>query len=613
MAEDDPPWIFACNCEGTEQLQQEVTMNRCSEKTWRISHNFPGKSEVKVLFEEKGMICREADFRYTSSAGEKEERRITVEFSFPVLDISGRWYPSCGFDRSIKADWFPEVESMTSISAPVICFFNGKGENRHTIALSEVKQKVAMRYGIHEENGVMLCRIDMILPRGLFLQGYKLRIWESAREEPYWNTLADVRKWWEAAPEWQMMEVPGEARKPFYSFWYSKHQSVDADTVEKECRLAADMGFTSVIVDDGWQTDDNSRGYAFCGDWEPAVKKFPDFAQHVRKVRDMGLKYLMWFSVPYVGKRTKAWERFGHKLLYWNELQQAGVLDIRYPQVREYLKGIYLKAVKDWGIDGLKLDFIDEFYLYDESPMFTEGMDCADVQEALDILLTEVKEVLTSVRPDILIEFRQKYIGPQIRKYGNLLRVSDCPGSGISNRVGIVDLRLLSGATAVHSDMLMWHEEEKTEDAALQVLSCIFSTVQISVSLENITEDMKRMLLFWMSFMQTNEKLLQESQIKPQEPENLYPQVLVEDEETQILVQYSRGRTVDLRRVSKCMYYVHGVKEEEVCIQLDADHRMDFRIKDCRGDILDEGSWENISMANITVPTGGLVKFIKEE
>ncbi|ANU76872.1 hypothetical protein [Blautia pseudococcoides] len=133
------------------------------------------------------------------------------------------------------------------------------------------------------------------------------------------------------------------------------------------------------------------------------------------------------------------------------------------------------------------------------------------------------------------------------------------------------------------------------------------------MSLENITEDMKRMLLFWMSFMQTNEKLLQESQIKPQEPENLYPQVLVEDEETQILVQYSRGRTVDLRRVSKCMYYVHGVKEEEVCIQLDADHRMDFRIKDCRGDILDEGSWENISMANITVPTGGLVKFIKEE
>ena len=118
----------------------------------------------------------------------------------------------------------------------------------------------------------------------------------------------------------------------------------------------------------------------------------------------------------------------------------------------------------------------------------------SDGQEALDVLLTEVMDELTSVRPDILIEFRQRYIGPQIRKYGNLLRVSDCPGSGISNRVGIVDLRLLSGKTAVHSDMLMWHEAETAQDAALQVLSCIFSTVQISVSLDKLTEEMKKML-----------------------------------------------------------------------------------------------------------------------
>ena len=124
--------------------------------------------------------------------------------------------------------------------------------------------------------------------------------------------------------------------------------------------------------------------------WEPAADKFPDFSQHVKNVQDMGLKYLMWFSVPYVGKMSRAWELFKDKLLYWNEFQQAGILDIRYPKVREYLKGIYGKAVKEWGIDGLKLDFIDEFYLHPDSPSFSEGMDYADVQEALDVLLTEV-------------------------------------------------------------------------------------------------------------------------------------------------------------------------------------------------------------------------------
>lgn len=586
-------------------------MEKYRAEEWKVSSNFPAEYEIKDVYGEDGISCREVIFNYTSVQSNQEERKISVELSFPVLDICGRWYPSCGFDRALKADWFPGIESMTSVSAPVVCFFNGKGENKHTIALSEVKQKVVMNYGIHEENGVMLCRIDMVLPRGLFLHGYSLKVWESVKKEPYWDTLAQVSKWWENTPGWKMMSVPPEARKPFYSFWYSKHQTVDASNVEKESRLAADMGFTSVIVDDGWQTDDTNRGYAFCGDWEPAVNKFPDFVQHVKNVQNMGLKYFMWFSVPYVGKKAKAWNLFHDKILHWDDFQQAGILDIRYPQVREYLKGIYKKAVKEWGIDGLKLDFIDEFYLYPESPSYSEEMDYADVQEALDILLTETMEELTSVRPDIMIEFRQKYIGPQIRKYGNLLRVTDCPGSGINNRVGTVDLRLLSGKTAVHSDMLMWHKEERPEDAAMQVLSCIFSTVQISVDLECITAEMKKMLAFWMNFMQENKTLLQESQIKPLEPENLYPQVMVENEEMQILVHYSMGRTVDIRKNPGCMYYVHGVKEEEVLLRTNPDETTAYQIWDCMGEIRQSGTWNNSSFESITVPTGGLVKFQK--
>ena len=95
-----------------------------------------------------------------------------------------------------------------------------------------------------------------------------------------------------------MMKVPDAARSPFYSFWYSQHQSVDAKSVEEECRRAAKLGFSSVIVDDGWQTDDNNRGYAFCGDWEPAADKFPDFLQHV-KCSEYGpqISYVVFCSV----------------------------------------------------------------------------------------------------------------------------------------------------------------------------------------------------------------------------------------------------------------------------------------------------------------------------
>ena len=36
---------------------------------------------------------------------------------------------------------------------------------------------------------------------------------------------------------------------------------------------------------------------------------------------------------------------------------------------------------------------------------------------------------LTKIKTDVLIEFRQSYIGPLMRKYGNLFRAGDCPGS----------------------------------------------------------------------------------------------------------------------------------------------------------------------------------------
>ncbi|MBO5460721.1 MAG: alpha-galactosidase [Ruminococcus sp.] len=578
---------------------------------FKIDTSFPMNCDVKTLFEEDGVQCTLFDFQYEKETN-KGERKIAIDFSFPILDIVGKWHPVCAMDRAVKPDWFPGAESMASISAPVMCFYNGDSENKHTVALSEIKQKVTMKYGVHEEDGTMLCHTEMVLPRDSFLEGYQLKIWESVESEPYWSTLAKVSKWWETDHSLKVMQVPDCARDTLYSFWYSQHQEVTAKSVEDESRLAAKLGFSSIIVDDGWQTDDNNRGYSFCGDWEPAVNKFPDFAGHVKKVQGMGLKYMIWFSIPFVGKKAKVWDRFKDKILCYDDFQQAAVLDLRYPDVREYLKDIYKKAVREWGIDGLKLDFIDEFYLRPETPKYQEGMDYIDLQDALDVFLTEVMEELSEIRSDIMIEFRQKYIGPQIRKYGNLLRVMDCPNSGISNRVGTVDLRLLSGNTAVHSDMLMWNKDEKPEDAALQIISCLFATVQVSVDLSKISEENGRMLSYWMEFMKEHVSVLQTAQIQPLEPENLYPQVMTEDEKERIQVNYSKGRVVDLCTIPETFYYVHGTKADKVVFKMDEKQSLSWKVLDCMGNEVDNGCWCGERWAEVSVPTAGTVVIVKK-
>ena len=321
----------------------------------------------------------------------------------------------------------------------------------------------------------------------------------------------------------------------------------------------------------------------------------------------MGIKYMLWFSVPFVGKNTGCWNRFSDKLLCYDERQQAGVLDLRYPEVREYLLAVYLKAVREWDLDGLKLDFIDEFYIREGTPVWKEGMDFRDIQEALDVFMTSVRETLRKEKENLLIEFRQRYIGPNMRRYGNMFRVSDCPCSPVTNRVGCADLRLLCGHSAVHSDMLMWNRGESPEAAAIQVLSCLFGVPQISVRLADLEEGITEMLRFWLDFMRQHRALLQTTVIHAKEPENLYPEVSVENETEEILVHYSAGRVIRPAAQKEITYFVNAQHAQEQILILDPERAVSVTVKNCRGEVTETMEWNGgESLVRLSMPACGL-------
>lgn len=500
---------------------------------------------------------------------------------------------------------------MSAVSAPVISFFNEEGQNRGTFALSETLKEVRMSLGVHEEDGTMNCMVVVSLG-ALDSDCYELSLLCDDRSVRYEQAIREVGLWWEKDCGLHPASVPESAREPMYSFWYSYHQQFTDEEIEAECKRAKELGFGTVIVDDGWQTDDTNRGYGFCGDWKPAAGKIKDMHKHVEKVHQMGLKYLLWLSMPYVGIHSEMWKHFHNKLIGMDWQQNTGILDIRYPEVREYLSKVYADAVKDWDLDGLKLDFIDEFYQRKETPAVNDQMDCACIQQALDKLLAETMERLKKEKQDILIEFRQRYIGPSIRRYGNIFRVCDCPDSGISNRVGIVDLRLLSGNTAVHSDMLMWNKEEKAEVAALQVIDCLFGTMQFSVRLDSMKEEHKRMLKNYMAFMQRHQELLQQAPIIAQEPQNLYPQVCVQNEQTEITALYSRNRVVELGDTEESII-VNGSAATAVFVEAKAPLVAQVTVFDCMGTIVCSRQMNLSAVEKIICPIGGRVEIKSKE
>ena len=162
--------------------------------------------------------------------------------------------------------------------------------------------------------------------------------------------------------EWPQprLPVPEHAYDPVFCSWTAIHHDVSQDWVLRNARLAADLGFGTWLTDDGWFTDKASfADYRFTGDWQPCVAKFPDFAGHVREVQAMGLRYVLWVGPFMVGDESAAAQRHAHLLLQHDERLHYSQLSPWFRETGQVVADLLARLVGDFGLDGLKLDFID--------------------------------------------------------------------------------------------------------------------------------------------------------------------------------------------------------------------------------------------------------------
>jgi len=549
------------------------------------------ESESEELDFEVEHFKEDVDYFKISIEAEKkiDFPEVTLSFFYPLLDIQTAWHPGAGRDKSLAADWEDGFAAKAASLAPIITFLSQNDQNRLTLAYSEAMETVRFKMGVNEESGCLNCRIILFSQPSKKRKHYQAVLRVDSREIPYYQSLKDVSAWYEELDGYKPAPVSAAAKEPMYSSWYSFHQNLKAAEIEKEARKAKEFGCEAVIVDDGWQTVDNNRGYAYCGDWEAAESRIPDMKKHVEKIHKMGLKYLLWYSVPFVGIHSKAWPRFKDKLLFYAEARDAGILDPRYPEVREYLVETYKTAVRDWNLDGLKLDFIDQFAYEKESELKVEPeMDIESLDQAVDRLMFNIRENLQQLNPEIMIEFRQKYIGPYMRKYGNIFRVNDCPGDAVTNRVGTIDLRLLAGETAVHSDMLMWDPEASAASAALQLLNVLFAVPQFSMKLSQLSEKHLAVAEFWLGFWKKYKEVLLEGKLKAFSPAHLYPLISSENDQQKIIAVYDKMLVQPGKNLPPELILVNATLNEELVLDLETEFKdKNLKIYNSQGKLME--------------------------
>lgn len=549
---------------------------------------------------ENGIVFLSVELKYDEP---KTPEKFTVRWYFSAKDCAFTWNPSMADIHGLYFDWGKKIiKSRLASWMPLQQIVSRCGRNKMLVAVSDVDTPIEIGTGIREEDATLECDVSFFTLPTSPVTEYSAVIRIDTRDIEYYDGIYDSVYWWENSCGYEAASVPESARMPMDSLWYSFHQNLDKEEILKECRASRALGMETVIIDDGWQTDDNNRGYAYCGDWLVALKKMGDMAELVEDIHKIGMKVMLWYSVPFMGIYCEKYEEFKDMLLDGcGDEETFFALDPRYKKVREYLASVYENAVREWKLDGLKLDFIDSFVLKGRALEPDEKRDFQSLEDAVHALMTDIKSRLIQINPEILIEFRQSYVGPSIRKYGNMLRVGDCPCDILKNRFNIVNLRFTSGKTAVHSDMIMWNAEDTAENAALQFASILYSVPQISMRIDKLPEAHYKMLSHYLSFWKEWREVLLDGRLTAASPECEYSLVCSELGGRAVYTAYS-DRVIPVRKEKTVA--VNATACASLIIK-NAESRA-YTVVNCLGEKIREGVIES-SLQEISVDIAGMI------
>ena len=546
-------------------------------------------------------------YRITGCFGDLPPIKFSISWKIPAIDVYSVWSPSVRESHSLQPNWsMRTTRSRLASWMPLHQIISADGRNRLCISLSDVAHPISISTGICEFDSCIDCRIEFFTDLTAPMGDYEVLLRLDMRDIEYEKSLNEVTQWWENDCGYKSAFIPPAAREPVNSLWYSMHHDLNADKIVKQCEMSFEYGMKTVIIDDGWQMDkvnSVSGVYAQCGDWKPSFKKMGEMRKLSERIHNTGMKVVLWYSVPFVGVESTLYGKFSDMLLDESgDRKTYFCLDPRYKAVRDHLADTYETAVREWDLDGLKLDFIDAFCLRGKSIEKDCRRDCLSLEEAVEKLMSEIRERLIALKPDILIEFRQTYIGPAIRQYGNMLRASDCPLDAIKNRVDTANLRLTSGKTPVHSDMMMWNTSDSAENAAVQLAASLFAVPQVSVLLDELSESHRKTLKFYLGFWRRYREVLLDGEFRASNPESMYSSLTSILNGIAVTVRF----TDPVLRITESTLIAVNAGFLK-CFLICGGSGMNFRVVDCMGQTMTQGTVCGAA-AEIAVPRGGMLK-----
>lgn len=504
--------------------------------------------------------------------GDLSELAVTV--SCPASEAAGRWYPAANqYARGVMQTWNSTKETAFMYGAPIYSYYSQDDANLLCTAMYDSFTTYRICSGIDEPSQ---CIVVKFLPQLGQNSHAELRLYVDRTKRKWYESVQSATEWWYAG---RQSPVPECAYDPVYSTWYAFQRDIDADSIIAQCRAAYKFGCRTLIIDDGWATPRGTISYNDSGDWKPNRERFPNFKGFVDEIHSIGMKALLWVAPGLSGYASASHRLYDGKFLSDSDKLMYSVLDPRYPDVRAALCQDVCRLVEVYGFDGVKIDFIDSIRGADCEP--DAQRDIGSVSEALRELLQSIHTRLTSIRPDVMIEYRQNYCGPDVALNANIMRSADCAQDYLTNRMNTLDLRLYTKG-AVHSDMIQFIYGDTPESTALQLVNVLFATPQISPRFERLSREQLDVIRFWLNFMSEKRELLQKSSFELSRCYANYPVVTVRNEHERLSALYAE-QTLVLDEACERVYAVNAAGRAPIYLGSREPYQAAYRCIDCKG------------------------------
>jgi len=270
----------------------------CGKQAFDFKNGVPAGLSVQLVSENDGVSV----YEFVLDAPE-ETGGISFILRYPMQGILSVYSPTMVRDRSVH-QWFGGSTAVSNFyfGAPVLAALKDGNRNLSTLALSDAVNDCSIRFYVNDFEEKETVEFYVTLLMGVIKKKqYCVQLRVDTRDIPLEYVMKDVSAWWSAFyPD--RPALPEGAEDPLYSSWYNFHQHPTQDKLLEELQVAAQIGFKTVILDDGWQIAGHGTGdYRMCGDWEVSKDKFYDFRRFVEDVHGLGMKIMLWFSLPFVG------------------------------------------------------------------------------------------------------------------------------------------------------------------------------------------------------------------------------------------------------------------------------------------------------------------------